>query len=403
MKAARDKNIHSIVLRINSPGGINPVTCLMPGDAIASDTIWRAVQVARQSKPVVASLGDVAASGGYYIAAGADAIVSNPATITGSIGVIAGWPVIRRLLDMVDVTSDSIQSTPNAAWRHMELGLPESEMKKLSAHIDETYETFKTVVSKGRSMPMGRVEVLARGQVFTGAQAVRLGLVDKLGGLNEALHLAGKLSLGKENWRDHEGLRQQMTPEMRALFDDALVGGEKMQGLIRDSLKSNQYRGEEPDPEKVSALVKRMTSSVRPHISTVIIPHINLANEAFGAALASAFQTDDERSPIPVDQPTEMGDVNARASLVVGALLGIAQSNNIPWWQLPAFCYWYASQATGKIGTDSATAGLLNTWFSRIMSDGGVYKGTSRKPRVFAGGETAWDIRMELPPFEILF
>lgn len=358
--------------------------------------------VARQSKPVVASFADVAASGGYYVAAGADTIFTNPATITGSIGVIAGWPVIQRLLDMVDVTSDSIQSTPNAAWRHMELGLPESEMKKLSAHIDETYETFKMVVSSGRTIPMEMVEDLARGQVYTGAQALGLGLVDKIGGLNEALDWAGLLSLEKENLQDHAGLREKMNPEMLTLFDDSMVGGEKTQELVRDTLKSStMYGGEEPDPDKVRALVKRVTVSVRPQVSTVIIPHINLANEAFGVALASAFQTDDERSPIPVDQPTEMGDINARGNLVVGALLGIAQSNNIPWWQLPAFCYWYASQATGKAGTGSFTGGFLHNWFSRIMTDG-VYKDTGRKTRLFTGGKTAWDIRMELPPLEIL-
>ena len=137
--------------------------------------------------PVIASFGDVAASGGYYAAAAADLIYSNQYTITGSIGVIAAYPVIKRLLEKIDVTSDSIQFLPNAAWRHMELGLPETEMEKLRAHIDSTYEQFKQVVSSGREMDMDRVEQLAQGQVYTGSQAHRLGLVDRIGSLYEAL------------------------------------------------------------------------------------------------------------------------------------------------------------------------------------------------------------------------
>src|SRR5215471_980352 len=115
LKAARDPSINAIVFRINSPGGLfYAENLLTTGDAVASDTIWRALNVARLYKPVVASFGDVAASGGYYAAAAADMIFSNQYTITGSIGVIAGYPVIKRLLEKIEVTSDSIKFLPNA-------------------------------------------------------------------------------------------------------------------------------------------------------------------------------------------------------------------------------------------------------------------------------------------------
>lgn len=358
--------------------------------------------IARQSKPVIASFGDVAASGGYYIAAGADSIFTNNTTITGSIGVIAGWPVIRRLLDMVEVTSDSIQSLPNAAWRHMELGLPESEMRKLSAHIDETYETFKTVVSQGRNMSMENVEEFARGQVFTGAQALRLGLADKLGGLEEALNWAGLVSLERSNMQDPMSIREQMDEEWGALVDSALHGGEMIQKMVKDAVNASPMYGDQPEPEseKFAELMKRLTIQVHPQVNPVVIPHINYANEAFGVALATAFQSDDERSPVPIDQPTEVASTNG--SLIVGALFGIAQSNNIPLWQFPAFCYWYMSQAAGNMGSKSTMGGFLQNWFGRLLNEGGMQKDTGRPTRVFAGGETAWDVRMELPPLEIL-
>jgi len=361
------------------------------------------VTIAKQSKPVVASFGDIAASGGYYIATGADSIFTNKSTITGSIGVIAGWPVIRRLLDMVEVTSDSIQSLPNAAWRHMELGLPESEMKKLSAHIDETYETFKRVVSQGRNLSMEQVEEIAKGQVYTGAQALRLGLADRLGGLEEAMMWAGLLSLQRENLHDPMGIREHLDDEAGALFDSSLTGGDVIQNMVRDAVNAFPMYRDQPElePEKLKEIVKAITISVHPQVSPIVIPHVNYASEVFGVALATAVQSDDERSPISVDQPPS-GSISSK-SLVVGALLGIAQSNDIPLWQLPAFCIWYASQVGGNINTNSMMGGILQKWFGRLLNDAGVYKDTGRKTSMFAGRESAWDIRMELPPLEIVF
>ena len=386
----------------------------MLGDAVASDTIWRALNVARLYKPVIASFGDVAASGGYYAAAAADVIFSNQYTITGSIGVIAGYPVIKRLLEKIEVTSDSIQFFPNAAWNNMELGLPETEMEKLRAHIDFTYDQFKQVVSMGRQMNLDQVEQVAQGQVFTGAQAHRLCLVDQIGSLHEALGAAGMLSLERKTKGETALIREYMGDEMKAHFDDALAGGNLVYNATKEQiLASPHFKGQpEPTSEEIHALLKRQMISIRPQIRTIIIPHVNLANEALGVAIGSAFQSDDERSPVLIDQPLiepkKDNPSDTKGRLIMGALLGIARSNDIPVWQFPIFCYWYAAQAAGKVG-DGMMGGFMDTWFAKLFGDQQVLHDTTRMitggaPPVFASGRTSvWDVRMEMPPLQIFF
>ena len=390
---------------------------------MASDTIWRAVEIAKNHKPVIASFGDVAASGGYYAAAGADAIFTNPYTITGSIGVIAGWPVIKRLLEKVDVTTDSVELLQNSAWHHMELGLPESEMAKLKAHIDETYEQFKQVVGKGRKMDLEQVEKVAQGQVYTGAQAIQLGLADMIGSLSLAISYAGKLSLDRAviEIEDLTKFRQFLSEELRIQFDDIIAGGDKITAATKDEFASSEHYKDirQPTPEEIQAIVKKMQVSIRPDTRVVIIPHVNLANEALGVAISSAFQSDDERSPIPIDQPlpNPNGDdddgksAGIQSRLVLGALLGIARSNNIPIWQFPVFCYWYAAQAAGKVGQGMG-GGFLDAWFGKLINNQAVFNDTVGYAKSIAGGRTetfaggrarAWDIRMEMPPLKILY
>lgn len=390
---------------------------------MASDTIWRAVEIAKKHKPVIASFGDVAASGGYYAAAGADAIFTNPYTITGSIGVIAGWPVIKRLLEKVDVTTDSVEFLQNSAWHHMELGLPESEMAKLKAHIDETYDQFKQVVGKGRKMDLEQVEKIAQGQVYTGAQAIQLGLADTIGSLSLAISYAGKLSLDRAviEIEDLTKFRQFLSEELRIQFDDIIAGGDKITAATKDEFASSEHYKDirQPTPEEIQAIVKKMQVSIRPDTRVVIIPHVNLANEALGVAISSAFQSDDERSPIPIDQPlpNPNGDdedgntAGIQSRIVLGALLGIARSNNIPIWQFPVFCYWYAAQAAGKVGQGMG-GGFLDAWFGKLINNQSVFNDTvgyaksiaGGRTETFAGGRTkAWDIRMEMPPLKILY
>ena len=389
---------------------------------MASDTIWRAVEIAKIQKPVIASFGDVAASGGYYAAAGADAIITNPYTITGSIGVIAGWPVIKRLLDKVDVTTDSVEFLQNAAWHHMELGLPESEMQKLRSHIDETYDQFKKVVGTGRKMNLEQVEKIARGQIYTGAQALQLGLADSIGSLNFALSYAGKLSLDRAviEIGDLTKFRQFLGEEFRIQYDDIVSGGEKIIAATKDQFETSEHYKDtrQPTSEEIQGIVKRVQVSIRPETQIVIIPHVNLGNEALGVAISSAFQSDEERSPIPIDLPLpspngdndDDGENGSQTRIVVGALLGIARSNNIPIWQFPMFCYWYAAQAAGKVGQGMG-GGFLDSWFGKLMNQT-VFNDTvgyaktisGGRTETFAGGRTrAWDIRMEMPPLKIFY
>jgi protease-4 len=180
-QAYRDKDVRAIVLRIDSPGG----------SAVASETIWREVARARErGKPVIVSMGDVAGSGGYYIAAAADKIVAQPATLTGSIGVLAGKVVIGGLLDKLGVTTDSAQRGANAAMFSAFENFSPAGRARLEAFLDNTYRGFKERVASGRHMSPDQVEAVAKGRVWSGEQAKANGLVDALGGYDVAFRLA---------------------------------------------------------------------------------------------------------------------------------------------------------------------------------------------------------------------
>ena len=176
--AARDPKVRAILFRIDSPGG----------SAVASETIWREVARAREhGKPVVVSMGDVAGSGGYYIAAPADKIVAQPATLTGSIGVLAGKLVVTGLLDKFGVTSEAVQRGANAAMFSPFVDFSPVARARLDAFLDQTYRGFKERVASGRHMSADQVEAVAKGRVWTGEEARERGLVDALGGYDVAL------------------------------------------------------------------------------------------------------------------------------------------------------------------------------------------------------------------------
>jgi protease-4 len=180
-QAARDKDVRAILFRIDSPGG----------SAVASETIWREVVRARdEGKPVIVSMGDVAASGGYYIAAPADKIVAEPATLTGSIGVLAGKLVVSELLHKLGVTTDSATRGANAAMFSGFEDFSPAGSERLAAFLDGTYRGFKERVAAGRRLTAEQVEAVAKGRVWTGAEAKEKGLVDALGGYDTALDLA---------------------------------------------------------------------------------------------------------------------------------------------------------------------------------------------------------------------
>jgi protease IV len=184
-EAAADDSVSAIVLRVDSPGG----------SVTGSETIWREVNRVRDGgKPVVASMGAVAASGGYYVSMGADAIVANPGTITGSIGVVTGKLVARELKGRLGVGSDSVRTNPNADAWSINQPFTDEQHAHVEAEADLFYTDFVERVAKGRKMTAEAVEAIARGRVWTGADAKERGLVDELGGLRTAITRAKVLA-----------------------------------------------------------------------------------------------------------------------------------------------------------------------------------------------------------------
>jgi protease-4 len=179
--AVRDPAVRAILFRIDSPGG----------SVVASESIWREVVFARErGKPVVVSMGDVAGSGGYYVAAPADKIVAEPATLTGSIGVLAGKVVVADLFKKLGVSTDSAQIGANAAMFTSTSDFSAGAHARLEAFLDDAYKGFKDHVADGRHMTQEEVEKVAKGRVWSGEDAKARGLVDELGGYAAALRLA---------------------------------------------------------------------------------------------------------------------------------------------------------------------------------------------------------------------
>src|SRR6516225_2083307 len=184
--AAADRRVRAIVLRVNSPGG----------SYVASDTIWREVVRARQTgTPVIVSMGDVAASGGYFISMAADTIVAQPATVTGSIGVLTGKPVTATLLERVGITTDSVTEGAHADMFTTTRPFNKEEWSKINSWLDRIYADFTGKVASGRNMTPEQVHEIARGRVWTGSDAAANGLVDHLGGLDDAVALARRKAM----------------------------------------------------------------------------------------------------------------------------------------------------------------------------------------------------------------
>ena len=181
IRAARDdSSIHAIVLRIDSPGGA----------ATAADIIWRELSLARERKPLVVSMGDLAASGGYYMAAPAHAIVAQPGTLTGSIGVFSGKFAAAGAFDKLGVGIDGVTYGAQADIFSPVDRFGDAGRAAMQAQVDGIYERFLEVVAEGRAMSRDEVHAVAQGRVWTGRQALARGLVDELGGLRRAVVLA---------------------------------------------------------------------------------------------------------------------------------------------------------------------------------------------------------------------
>ena len=179
-QARDDPTIKAIILRIDSPGGL----------AIAADIMWREIVLAREAKPVIASMSDVAASGGYYIAAAADAVVAQPGTLTGSIGAFSGKFVVEKALEKFGITIETVKNGAEADLFSPARSFSDRGRMRLQTLLDATYRRFLEVVSEGRGLTVETVHGIGQGRVWTGRQAVNNGLVDSLGGMNEALIVA---------------------------------------------------------------------------------------------------------------------------------------------------------------------------------------------------------------------
>ncbi len=179
--ATSDERIRAVLLRVNSPGG----------SAVASDTIWREVVRTRAAgKPVVVSMGDVAASGGYYISMAADAIVAQPGTLTGSIGVIMGKPSFEEAFERAGITTDSVSVGRGANMFALARSFSEDDWERINAWLDAIYRDFTEKAATGRRLTAEQMDKIARGRVWTGADAAQNGLVDELGGMTVAAEIA---------------------------------------------------------------------------------------------------------------------------------------------------------------------------------------------------------------------
>lgn len=182
-KLRDNKSIKAIVLRIDSPGG----------SSLASDEMWREIELAKKVKPIVASMSDYAASGGYYMAMGTNTIVAQPTTVTGSIGIFAQWLNIDRFLsNKIGITQDYVNTHANSNFMNSLGELTEFQKSVIQNMVNQGYETFTSKAASGRKMSIEKLKSLAGGRVWTGIQAKEIGLVDELGGLDVAIEIAAK-------------------------------------------------------------------------------------------------------------------------------------------------------------------------------------------------------------------
>jgi protease-4 len=225
-EAARDKTIKAIVLRVDSPGGVH----------YASDAIWHAVEVAKQKKPVVVSMGDLGASGGYYIACNANRILAEPSTFTGSIGIFAGKPVVKGLYDWLGVTNEYVMRGKNAGmFRETEKFTPEERAKFEGVIKSKYYGEFVPKVAKGRGRTPEYIDSIAQGRVWTGAQAKENGLIDEFGGLDKAIEVARQLA----NIPADKGVRRVILPRPRGFFD-SFFGNDEEEMSIQVNLQQQR-------------------------------------------------------------------------------------------------------------------------------------------------------------------
>ena len=226
-KLRKDEKVKAIVLRINSPGG----------SALASDVMWRELVLAKKEKPLIISMGDLAASGGYYIACIGDRIFAQPNTITGSIGVFGLIPNAKKLLnEKLGVTTDRVSVTKHGAMTVGTNPLDAEEQAMIQRSIERTYREFKERVASGRKRDTAYIQSIAQGHVYTGNQGLSIGLVDEIGGLDQAIAYAAK----QANLKDYKiklfPIEKSFGEQLKESF------GQTKQNWIREEMGEEQYR-----------------------------------------------------------------------------------------------------------------------------------------------------------------
>ncbi|HEY4617896.1 MAG TPA: signal peptide peptidase SppA [Flavobacterium sp.] len=251
-EARKNKNVKAIVLRIDSPGG----------NALTSDLIWREVELTKKVKPVVVSMGNYAASGGYYIACNANQIFAENNTITGSIGVFGILPNFNKLTTKIGINAEQVNTHENSARYSPFVPLDEKFKAVTLEGVEHIYKTFVTHVAEGRKMTFAQVDSIAQGRVWSGSEAIKIGLVDKIGGLNDAISAAAKLSkIKKYNTRNY--------PEYKKDIEDLLANlpfAKSKEAFIKEELGEENY--------KVLQGIKRMQS--RKGVQTMMPFEINI-------------------------------------------------------------------------------------------------------------------------------
>ena len=227
-KATNDKNVKAIVLRVNSPGG----------DAIASELIWRQIELAKKEKPVVVSMGNVAASGGYYIATNANKIIAEPTTITGSIGVFGMIPNVHKFAQKIGINAEQV-STNNSANYSVFEPMNEKFYKVTKEGIEKIYTTFVNRVAEGRNMTFEEVDKVAQGRVWTAKEALKIGLVDKLGSLENAIQIAADLAeIDSYRIRNYPSYKK----DLKDLFKFSPFAKMSKDEFIKETLGDENYR-----------------------------------------------------------------------------------------------------------------------------------------------------------------
>ena len=184
IKAREDEDVKAIVLRVNSPGG----------SALTSDIIWREIELTKAIKPVIVSMGDVAASGGYYIAAGADKIFAESTTITGSIGVFGTIPNASELAEKIGINAEQVGTNKNSVDYSLFEPMTDAFRNTVQEGVENTYSTFLSRVAQGRNMTVVEVDSVAQGRVWSGVDAKKIGLIDEIGGLDDAIKAAAEIA-----------------------------------------------------------------------------------------------------------------------------------------------------------------------------------------------------------------